>query len=112
MHGRFASKMAELIGGGPGFVAMMSQGTSGDQHWMDYGRPKAGITIDRYAVAVARRAFQAYQQIEYRDDLSLAMAETTLTLERRAPEPSRLAWAGPIVEAMGDAALPPVRGQP
>src|SRR5262249_5139303 len=43
-YGRFARALSRLIAGegegaGAPFVAMMSQGTSGDQHWMDYARP-------------------------------------------------------------------------
>jgi hypothetical protein len=101
-YGRFAERMAKLLDAGPSFVAMMSQGTSGDQHWMDYGRPKSDITIDQYADAVARKALEAYQSIAYRDRVPLAMAEATLTLGRRVPDAERLAWARPIVEAMGD----------
>ena len=54
----FVRLMESQIGakeGGPPFVAIMSQGTSGDQHWMDYGRPKTDLTMDAYAEAVARR---------------------------------------------------------
>ena len=41
--GRFATALAKRIGATsaqPPFVAIMSQGTSGDQMWMDYGQPK------------------------------------------------------------------------
>ena len=49
-YGRFARLMESRIGateGGPPFVAIMSQGTSGDQQWMDYGRPKTDLTHRR-----------------------------------------------------------------
>ena len=55
--GRFAAALARRIGAGrpvdPPFVAIMSQGTSGDQMWMDYGRPKKDPGLDAYAEAVA-----------------------------------------------------------
>lgn len=101
-YGRFCEAVARRLGAGPGFVAMMSQGTSGDQHWMDYGRPKRDPSIDDYAEAVARKALEAYQTITYRDHAPLAMAESTLRLRRRVPDAARLAWARPLVEAMGD----------
>ncbi len=104
-YGRFAARMAELVGEAKAespFVAMMSQGTSGDQHWMDYSQPQKKISIDEYADAVARRAFEAYKAIDYHKWVPLAMAETTLTLRRRVPDEARLAWARPIVAAMGD----------
>ncbi|MBX6312191.1 MAG: LamG domain-containing protein [Isosphaeraceae bacterium] len=103
--GRFATRIAQLLGaegGDPPFVALMSQGTSGDQQWMDYGRPRDPITIDAYADAVAQRALDAYRSITYRPRASLAMAETRLKLRRRVPDERRLAWARPIVAAMGD----------
>ena len=80
----------------------MSQGTSGDQMWMDYGHPKNDLGIDRYADDVALSAYQAYKAITYHDHVPLAMAETTLTLRRRVPDAGRLAWARSIVATMGD----------
>ncbi len=101
--GRFATEMSKLVGAqGKSFVAIMSQGTSGDQHWMGYSQPKDPITIDAYAAAVANKAHAAWQSITYRAWVSLAMAETRLTLRRRVPDERRLAWARPIVDAMGD----------
>src|SRR5271157_377647 len=50
--GKFAAALARRIGAlreSPPFVGIMSQGTSGDQMWMDYGRPKNDPGIDRYA---------------------------------------------------------------
>ena len=44
----------------------MSQGTSGDQMWMDYGGPKRDLTLDAYAQGVADRAYEAWRRIEYR----------------------------------------------
>jgi hypothetical protein len=104
--GRFATAFWKQLGGiregEPPFVVMMSQGTSGDQHWMDYGRPKTSIKIDEYAEAVAAVALRAYRNIEYRDWVPLNMAETRLTLGRRKPDPARLAWARSVVATMGD----------
>jgi hypothetical protein len=104
-YGRFARALARQVGGGtadPSFVAIMSQGTSGDQHWMDYSKPKSDITIDAYAEAVARVAFEAYKKVAYPNQVSLAMAETTLRLRRRTPDEGRLAWARPIGEKLGN----------
>lgn len=119
-YGRFASALARRIGAGvgtagektpdlapapgekapPPFVAMMSQGTSGDQMWMDYGRPKKDPGLDAYADAVAASAERAYRKVEYREDVPLAMAESTLVLGRRLPEDARLAWAREVVARM------------
>jgi hypothetical protein len=112
-YGRFATALARRIGAEPApastappFVAIMSQGTSGDQMWMDYGRPKKDPGLDAYADAVAATAERAYRTIAYRDHVPLAMAETTLTLGRRVPDESRLAWARGVIAAMKDRDLP------
>ena len=102
-YGRFATALAKRINAQavtPPFVGIMSQGTSGDQMWMDYSAPKRDPGIDAYATEVATVAHKAYQSIAYRDWVPLAMAETTLALARRVPDPRRLAWAKDIVERM------------
>ncbi|SRR5581483_2611371 len=99
-YGLFASKLARRIGGGEGFVAIMSQGTSGDQMWMDYSRPKSDLTLEGYAQGVADRAYEAWRSIEYRPAVTLAMAETRLRLRRRAPDEQLLAWARQMLARM------------
>ncbi|MBS1824422.1 MAG: hypothetical protein JST93_03795, partial [Acidobacteria bacterium] len=99
--GRFAAKVTELVGGGKDFVAMMSQGTSGDQMWMDYGAPKSAQTLDGYTAGVVETAMKAYGRIRYEKDVPLGMVETRLTLRRRLPDAARLEWARKIVGEMG-----------
>jgi len=102
-YGRFVRHITRLIGaddGEPAFVAMMSQGTSGDQMYMDYSRPKPKLDIDTYASAVAQVAFEAYRKIEYRESVSVDMAETALSFPRRVPDTERLAWAKQTMAAM------------
>ena len=41
---------------------MMSQGTAGDLHWMDYSQPATNITIETYSNEVAEVAFRAYNR--------------------------------------------------
>jgi len=102
-YGRFARQMTKLLGAEdqePAFVAMMSQGTSGDQMYMDYSRPDPKWDIDSYTRAVAQVAFEACRKIDHRDGASLAMAERVLRLRRRVPDAERLAWARQRVAAM------------
>jgi hypothetical protein len=105
-YGRFAKALARKLGteqGGNSFVGIMSQGTSGDQMWMDYGKARSDPGIDRYAEEVAESAYQACKSIgKYDDHVSLAMAETRLTLRRRVPDDVRLKWAREVVGRMGD----------
>lgn len=101
--GRFCQRVKQLVNKDATdqpCVAMMSQGTAGDLHWMDYSEPATNITLETYSNEVAEVAFRAYQQIEYRDWVPLAMAEQKLTLGRRVPDEKRLAWAQEIVAEM------------
>ena len=101
--GRFAQHMAGLLdpqGSSPPFVGIMSQGTSGDLMWMDYGSPPRKMDCDKYASEVAERAMNAYRRIEWHDWVPLRMAERTVTLTRRAPDEKRLAWARQVTGSL------------
>ena len=107
-YGRFCELMEKRIAlsdsGKPPFVAAMSQGTSGDLHWMDYSQPKKeNYGIEQYTGELADIAFDAYRKIDYRKNQSnLAMAETTITLNRRLAGEKRLAWAADLNAKRGD----------
>ncbi len=77
----------------PGFVGVMSQGTSGDLHWMDYSNPNRGISRQQYAASVADRVLQAWKTIEHHANHSLTMAEKRLTIDLRTPSQGRREWA-------------------
>lgn len=105
--GDFARFLEEKLGreeaAAPRFVAIMSQGTSGDLHWMDYAQPqRKGYPRQQYAQELGDIAIKALQGINYRSDIDLAMAETRLTLGRRLPSEARLAWAAEINKNRGE----------
>ena len=102
--GLFAAKVQRRIGkdGDTPPVVMMSQGTSGDLHWMDYTQPHPKRDVDAYAEAIAKLACDAYGKIQHHENVPLAMAERKLTLPRKVPDAKRLAWARKIVAEMGD----------
>lgn len=107
--GRFAAMVSEELsqrGGARPCIAMMSHGTSGDQHWMDYSQPRKSIDLETYARRVADRALEAIGKVEYRDGVSLDAAQETLTLRRRLPDEERKAWAETLIEAMGERTKP------
>ncbi|MEN3942832.1 PVC-type heme-binding CxxCH protein [Prosthecobacter sp. SYSU 5D2] len=84
-------------------VGIVSQGTSGDLHWMDYSQAKReGYTRQQYAEGLAAIGLEAYKGIRHEADVPLAMAETRLPMGRRVPSPKRLEWAKPINEKRGD----------
>ena len=89
----------------PDFVGIMSQGTSGDLHWMDYSQPRKGISRKQYSELVANRVIDALSLIEYRADQTLGMAEKRLSIGLRTPSRDRLQWARPLNAGRGD--LPP-----
>ena len=107
-YGRFCDLMEKKIADSgsdkPAFVAAMSQGTSGDLHWMDYSKPKkANYGIEKYTGELADIAFGAFQNIEYKNsDPKLDMAESTLTLGRRLAGKDRIAWAKELNAKRGD----------
>ena len=88
------------------FVALMSHGCSGDIWRRDYTKPADSkdhlISIDKYTEGLIDLVIDAYQTIEHRSDLDLAMAERRMTLAYRVPDKQRLEWAKRIVAAMGD----------
>lgn len=98
--GHFSRHVARMMGeGGEGngrFICAMSQGTSGDLMWMDYGAPKKTIAAVDYAEAVAKYAVRALEQVRYQDFAALAVVERKLALEYRVPDAKRLAWARPL----------------
>ena len=107
--GRFCLEIERRVApqeGAPRFVAMISNGTSGDQHWMDYSQPKKDIDIDAYTARVAGKAMDAWKCVEYHPHADVDMAEARLGLNRRLPSPERLAWAKQVRTAMGERSLP------
>lgn len=101
--GRFSEGLAaRLAPDNPEFVAMLSQGTSGDLMWMDYGRPRASWNVDDYTGQLLDLAEAGIQEIEHRAGLELDMTERRMVLSRRLPDDARLGWARNILAEMGD----------
>lgn len=104
-YGAFADKLGPLIGatnGAPAFVGILSQGTSGDQHWMDYSQAKRSVSRETYAGELAQLAADACKGIVFKDWAPLSMRQTTLRLATRQPDENRLAWARDTADKMGD----------
>ena len=99
--GLFAERLAKrLESGGSAPVCAMSQGTSGDLHWMNYGKPNNGSNASRYADGLVQLAAQALEGIRYQDEPILAMEQKVITLSRRLPDAERLAWADKLLATM------------
>ncbi len=103
--GRFAEHLGKRLDGSDGSsscIVAMSQGTSGDLASMNYSAKQVSREYERYADELAALAEQAYRQVKYQTNVSLAMRETKLTLGRRVPDAQRLAWAKELAAKVGD----------
>jgi hypothetical protein len=93
--GEFCRVMAKELGveEGKPFVALMSNGTSGDANCIDFTQPN--WKNDRFMVsrAVADAALVALKAARYQDWAPLAMAERRLALKVRRPLPAAVATA-------------------
>ena len=99
--GLFADRLAKrLESEGHAPVCAMSQGTSGDLHWMNYSKPNKGSNVSRYADDLVKLVVQALENIRYQDEPPLAMDQKVITLSRRLPNAERLAWADKLLANM------------
>ena len=99
----FSTEIEKRIGAenlDPPFVAMLSNGTSGDANCCDFTKPRR--EFDRFTVGrdVAQAAFEAYKTIKYYDRVPLAMEEARLTLKVRKPTPEEVKEAKLIVDKL------------
>lgn len=100
----FCDRIAEKIGAqdvSPPFVAMLSNGTSGDANCVDFDRSERR-KFDRFTVGedVAQAALEAYRTIRYYDWVPLVMEERLLTLGVRMPSEEEVAKAEEVVSAL------------
>ena len=103
--GLFCDGLKQRISAKDDFVGIMSHGCSGDIWRRDYTQPdkwNPKQTIDEYTNGLLDMAMKAYQGIEYRRDVDIAMAEQRMTLKYRVPDAQRLAWAQGVVTELGD----------
>lgn len=104
--GLFCNGLKNRVAPGDEFVGILSHGCSGDIWRRDYTKPKSEwdvpLAIEDYTNGLLDIAMQAYEDIEYRSDVDLAMAERRMTLKYRVPDAQRLEWARRIVAEMGD----------
>ncbi|SIO66026.1 hypothetical protein SAMN05444166_7930 [Singulisphaera sp. GP187] len=102
--GRFAERLKTLVGAeqsNPGFVGILSNGTSGNLHCYDYSKPQnKQLTIDTVADSVARAAFAAYEKIAYHDAVPLVMRESKMTLPLRLPSAEELQRAKDLLASL------------
>ena len=110
--GVFCREVGGRIGAGGEFVALMSNGNSGDANCIDFSRP-APRDFDMHDVAghVMDRAADAYRRIEWRAEAPLRVATRDLTVAARTPsadeaaaaEKAMAGWGGRLPQSMAEA---------
>lgn len=104
--GIFCDEIARLLeadGPDPRFVAMMSNGTSGNINNIDSTKPGFAQKPYEQMTIVAKKAaaevFAAYQSLAWNDWVKLAATQTELTLGVRKPNADELADAKAVVSS-------------
>ncbi len=109
--GEFAKQVAQrLAPGNPQFVAMMTNGTSGDVNNTDFVHPRPRAAPYERIAAVAGKmaghATVAASRIEHRDSAPVRVAERELRLRYRRPTKDQLEFAKKALAEPDDSKLP------
>lgn len=106
--GVFAERMKELLeahSSDPPFVAILSNGTSGDTNNIDFRKPREANEpwrkMREVAHELAEEALRVYREIDHHGDLSLAAEVVDLELGVRRPDDERIAWAKKTLDPTG-----------
>lgn len=99
-YGVFADRVQELLQADrqqPPFVAIMSNGTSGDINANALGQPRKSYQrYERMTLVgndLAEGAVKVIKELNHRSDITLAAAGTELELKVRKPSAKRIDWA-------------------
>lgn len=101
-YGMFANRMQEMLGADRSFVAIMSNGTSGNINNVNYGggAPAAVQPYDKMksvANILAAEAYKVYQSIEYKPWISLSSTQKEISLGVRKPAAAEIKRAKEII---------------
>jgi hypothetical protein len=111
--GVFNKAIAELLNADDDFVAIMSNGTSGDINNIDFTKPqpeqKPGEQMFLVGNKVAKEVHRAYGELEFQDWVPLAAAQREISLGVRKPTPEELDEAKAILKAAEGRALQGLR---
>jgi len=100
--GVFCEKITQRISAGsadPPFVAMISNGTSGDANCCDFDHARREFDYFSVAEDVSRAAYEGYQQIQYHAWVPLTMQQRLLELNVRMPGKDEVAKAKEYIAA-------------
>ena len=101
--GAFAGKIGQLLGAGPEFVGIMSNGTSGDINNIDFrgGQAKEAPygRIQIVANDVAQAVAAAVKTVKHADSVPLRAAQKEIELGLRIPTPNEVERARELMKA-------------
>lgn len=100
--GVFCSRIGELLKAPEQFMAIMSNGTSGDNNSNDYMNKAIKIQDKMFKAAddIAQAAQKAWNEIQFKDWVPLRTEESKLTLNIRKPSESDIAEANAYLAKM------------
>ncbi|HWQ55470.1 MAG TPA: hypothetical protein VN442_17415 [Bryobacteraceae bacterium] len=109
--GEFSKQVASLLApGDPAFLAMLSNGTSGDVNNVDFVHPRPRAQpYERIALVagkLAGYAAEAARGMRYQEAAPIRMAEQELRLRYRRPTPEQLRFARAALEEKDESKLP------
>ena len=100
--GEFARIIASRLGAGADFVAILSNGTSGNINNLDFSKPRdrkeSFEQVRHVASELADVVTAAYEKIEHITGAEVAMEQSELSLARRKPSPSLLNRSRQLLE--------------
>jgi hypothetical protein len=109
-YGAFARRLAHLLGADradSGFVAMLSNGTSGDINNIDVRGGQERLPpyerMERVASRVAAEVYQGLQHLAWSDRVTLAAMQRAVPLQRRPITAEMHAWAREALARPADA---------
>lgn len=104
--GEFARIIASRLGAGADFVALLSNGTSGNINNLDFSKPRDRKEpfeqVRHVASELADVVTAAYERIEHITGAEVAMEQSELSLARRKPSPSLLNRSRRLLEVPPD----------
>jgi hypothetical protein len=108
--GMFAGHIEKAIGNDSDFVAIMSNGTSGDINNISFRvfrpRQKPFERINDVAKLVSDRVLAIHKKVTFNKEVTLAMEQTLLTLRNRQPTAKQIAYAKAILSDNPPTPLP------
>ena len=109
--GRFARMIHQRMGGGDEFVAIMSNGTSGDINNINFLNPWPRRDYfeqqDIVADYVATKVMEGLPTVKYRRRVPIEMVQRELSIKNRKPTPERLAQSRAFLAEPDPKKLPP-----